>query len=461
MASVHGLAVDEVVSEGAGRSAYSGKARPAWERLLREAPSGVVVLAVETSRLSRSASDGLAELKALRRRGVHVLTLDGTDTRQSASTLGAGIRLLFAEEESALKSERITRRKAAQKASGIWTNRPPFGHERTVSGRLALHPVTAPVVRRMVDEALAGSGAAAIARGLNADGIAGPNGAEWKQMTVSALLRNPVLCGLYPVGPDHRPMLAEDGQPVSAVEGPTVCTAAEWRRLQAVTSARAPRLNGARGGGGRPSSALLRGLAFCGRCGGRMAPVGPQYVCAAAREGRSCDGLTVLATKLDPAAEDAALRSLRAMDPSNADDLERLAAAALAWMGGPVERPEVAEAAHALAEVEEALARLEDAYIVRGTMARDRYEAMAATLTARREALTALVGERRPMTDLAPLLDAVESVQVWQATDATVRRSVLAAAGLRVTVAPAPYRGARFDADRVVIAWSDLGAPAA
>lgn len=92
-AASEGLEVTAVYSEGAGKSAYNGKARPEWDRLLTDLRPGVVVMAVETSRFSRDEADGFAQLRQIEDAGAFVLTTrDGADYRREGDELPQGIR---------------------------------------------------------------------------------------------------------------------------------------------------------------------------------------------------------------------------------------------------------------------------------------------------------------------------------------------------------------------------------
>ena len=105
-AAGEGLAVTKVFSEGAGKSAYSGKTRPEWQRLLDELEAHVVVMAVETRRFSRNEADGFVQLAAIEDVGAFILTTrDGADSRREGDELPQGIRLVVAAHESREKAK--------------------------------------------------------------------------------------------------------------------------------------------------------------------------------------------------------------------------------------------------------------------------------------------------------------------------------------------------------------------
>ena len=211
-------------------------------------------------------------------------------------------------------------------------DRPPYGHKRRADGKLELDPITAPVLRRIATMAAEGSGAVAIARTLNAEGIPGPTGKQWNQMTVAALLRNPVLCGWMPAHGDRSTHEVVNGAPVVVVEGPTIMSVAERQRMRAVVGARSPKATHGKRVGGRPSNALLRSILHCSRCGETMTPNGKQYVCTAARTGRVCDGLTGTMELADATVAQMVLSHLAALDPEVPEELAQLVAVAERWM---------------------------------------------------------------------------------------------------------------------------------
>ena len=458
-AASEGLTVTKVFSEGAGKSAYSGKTRPEWQRLLDELEPNVVVMAVETSRFSRNEADGFAQLAAIDAAGAFILTTrDGADSRREGDELPQGIRLVVAAHESREKAKRIRDRKQGQRLQGIWLNATPFGHRRTASGRLELDPKTAPHLRRMVDMALAGKGATLIAKEMNASGGPVAGWTAWSQMTVSRLLRSPVLVGLMPhkgavfVGPN--------GEPVRCVEGPTIMTEGERGLIAAMVAGRSRMTAAGRrqGQGAAASTALLAGgLLHCGRCGGKMNPRGPNYTCFAASARGICEGLTVGRHLIEPEIILAVSRHLAALEPESADDLARLVRVASKWMvTADADDGEVrAEASGKLAGARERLARLEEAHFVADSIDAARFEELAVVIRGQIAALEDAVSMQPAALDIGPLLDMIQTVEALEAAQPDVARSLVAAVLESVTLRPAPYRGARFDPARLGFVWSN------
>jgi DNA invertase Pin-like site-specific DNA recombinase len=461
-ASAEGLTVREVYSEGAGRSAYADKSarRPVWDRLVSEVSSGQVVMAVETSRFSRSTEDGLRQIRRIRGAGGHVLTLDGNDTRMEASALPLTVRLAVAEEESRLKAERNRRARARLREHGRWGGGiAPYGyviHE----GRLRQDPGAAPVVRRIVGEVLDGRSLVTIARGLNLDAIRTPGrAASWSQSTLSAILKNPALCGWLRQGRGGLHALQDDGSPVVVVEGAPIATPEERAKVLAALESRTREdaFGGPRRGAGRSPKALLSNILRCGVCGGPMRPAGASYYCHDRKSGGDCPGMTALVQSVDEAVASAVLGHLAALDPDDPEDLERLAAVADRWV---VTREAPADdaarsAAAEMAEVGARLGDLEDARYLRGeftdSAALQRYDRLHATLTTRLEGLRAALALTGPAPgpDLGPLLDLAMSREAWDATPLPIRQDLIRSALQAVTVAKAPVIGGRFDRHRL------------
>ena len=66
---------------------------------------------------------------------------------------------------------------------------PPYGYENK-NGEMVIIPEQAVVVKRIFEEALAGKGTRAIARGLTQDGIPTNKGNTWSPGTINGILKN-------------------------------------------------------------------------------------------------------------------------------------------------------------------------------------------------------------------------------------------------------------------------------
>ncbi len=101
---------------------------------------------------------------------------------------------LVAQLERAMILERVGAGKAQKKRLGRHVHgRIPYGY-RSSSGILSPNEHAATIVR-MFKDAKSGASPGKIARALEGEGIASPNGATWSAMTVRRMLSNPVYAG--------------------------------------------------------------------------------------------------------------------------------------------------------------------------------------------------------------------------------------------------------------------------
>jgi site-specific DNA recombinase len=188
---------------------------------------------------------------------------------------------VVAEYEAAQTSKRVRRAMDHGAAQGRPHGRNLYGYARDYesTGR---HPKmtrqypdheTGPVVRRIFDEYLSGSGSRTIATGLNADGIPAPKGGRWLEGGVRRVLRNPSYAGRR----SHLGKLEDERW-----EGhEPIVSADTFDKVQARLDRLAERLVHQ-----TSTTHLLTGVARCGNCGSRMrvnaAPGRKMYSC---REG--------------------------------------------------------------------------------------------------------------------------------------------------------------------------------
>jgi DNA invertase Pin-like site-specific DNA recombinase len=307
-----------VIDEDLGKSAASAAGRAGFQRLVTEITMGHVglVLGIEMSRLARSGSDWyqLVELCALS--GALLADADGVyDPAEYNDRLLLGLKGTMSEAELHLLKQRMQGGRLAKARRGELAIPLPLGYVGRASGEAVLDPdEQVQTVVRLVFGKFAELGTLhGVLRWLVDHGIqlgmrlhAGPDKGElvWRRpnrMTLQNMLHNPVYAGIYAYGRrrvDPRRQLP--GRPST---GRVVRAEAEWLvllpgRLPAYISveqyhANLARLaaNAARAetpGVARAGSALLSGLARCGRCGRRMTVryhlrgqrTQPEYVCA-------------------------------------------------------------------------------------------------------------------------------------------------------------------------------------
>ncbi len=415
-------------------SAYSGKDRPAYRRLLEDLAAGQldVVVAWHTDRLHRSTRELLdfADVAAAARARVEIVQGGGLDLSTPTGRAVATTLAAWAQHESSHKADR-NRRKALELAqagmvSGGGTR--PFGYE---ADRVTVRDSEASVVRELVARALAGESLHSLTADLNKRGITTTTGGQWRP----PVLRRALTSGRIAGWREHR------GELAAPAVWPALVDRDALDQLRAAWRQPGRRLNQ-----GRPRKHLLTGgVARCGLCGHNLISRPhtngtPSLVCASGPGLPNCGKLRVQHEPLEQLVVDHLLTAL-------ASDAfaERLAAAS-----GP-------EAGDLVTEVRDLEDRLADVAELFGRRDLSRAEWLAA-----REPLEADLGKARKAlarrtgaTVLSSLqgLDVVALRERWEQLDLQARIAVLTAVVASVEVGPAVRGRNRFDPARVRIVW--------
>lgn len=312
----HGLELDaQLTFEDAGVSGFRGAnaARGALRAFLRLIEDGVIetgsVLILENlDRMSRQAPwEALPTLQEIINGGV-ALGIPSKDRIIDREQLAgsSGVFLLMevlidlqrAHEESATKSRRLRAAwegKRDKADSTLLTRITPGWIEVTDDGEPVLIEERAEVVRRIFAEYVAGSGKAAIAAGLNREGVP-PFGraAHWHRSYVLKILNSPACVGTYvPHTLEYvdgrkvrKPQEPVTGYYPSVIDEDTYQLAAEMMAAKGKQRGRHA---------GKPVQSLLAGLAACPQCGSTMTRVNkgsrsvPYLVCVSAKNGAGCE----------------------------------------------------------------------------------------------------------------------------------------------------------------------------
>jgi len=265
---LHGLELtDRYFDEGLSGFHGVNRSRGALAVLLDRIQTGVIpqgtyLLIEETSRLTReSALEAITLVQQLVSAGLVIVTLDDgmKYSRENLTVdfhnlLALILRLQRGHDESKVKSMRAkdvwqAKRKMAAEGKAPSMRR-PFWLDK--DGKLNERAETVREIFRLQTSQLMGS--QAIAKELNAKGIASPNGrAKWRAEGVSHLIRNEAVIGVFhDVVNDRRVSIYE----------PAVTLSQFNEAQQLITGRRA-----ARGSKGEWLSAL-NGVVKCGVCGG-------------------------------------------------------------------------------------------------------------------------------------------------------------------------------------------------
>lgn len=297
-------------------SAYSGKARPAYEQMLDDlregSRDGVIVYHVD--RLTRrpvELEEFVGVLDAAKVTNVRFVVgemdLGTGDGLMIARMLGA-----IAAHESATKSRRVRRKMEEVAASGMphGGSSRPFGYE---DDRVTVRAVEANIIRTLADRFIAGESLRSLAMWLDGEGVQTVSGKTWRTPTIRMMLASGRIAGLR----EH------NGVIVGPAAWDPIITEDQRRRILAQIAQR--QVSGRR----TPQRYLLSSLLCCGRCGGRLysspRKATRRYVCLAGPDHGGCGRLTVVAEPLEALIADAVIYRLDT--PQLADAIAGRAAA--------------------------------------------------------------------------------------------------------------------------------------
>lgn len=218
-------------------SAYSGKARPDYLRLLQGMRDGTVtrVLAWHTDRLHRSQVEleEFADVAIAQNVLTHTVEAGSLDLSTPSGLMVARILGATARYESDHKAARLRAKHAELRHAGKMVGQRTFGWRKDDHGRLTgeLDPVESALVRGAVREVLAGGSTFRIAQRWNEAGHRTTRGGEWTHSNLRILLKNPKIAGLRA----HKGAVVrrEDGSPVVG-QWQAIVTVEDWERVGAL-----------------------------------------------------------------------------------------------------------------------------------------------------------------------------------------------------------------------------------
>jgi DNA invertase Pin-like site-specific DNA recombinase len=390
-----------------------------------KADPGLVVIVSRLDRIARNVAD----VSTLLDEGIAIVSVaEAFDTASASGRAMAQVAQVFAELEARTIGLRVASSRKHLPTVGRWPGgRLPYGFTTASdgkAGRTLVHdPHEAPVVRRAVEEVLAGVGVHEVTRRLNADGIRNRTGHEWDTSTLTRILRHGTIRGHARLHGD----VVRDERGLPAEVWPPLVSREEARELDRLLKPGASPVRYAE----RPD-ALLAGVALCSGCGrllvprffGRPAgPPAPLYACQTRNRGGECPTpQTVTAAPAEEVAERRFLASYgRApVMESVIDDIE----------------PE------GLADV---LAAKEETQAAFGRPGAD-YMALAARMATLDAELTRLSRGTNTATRSRATGETIR--ELWERSTTAERRAIMRGAEAYVVVRPAKARG-HFDADRI------------
>ncbi|HWJ96518.1 MAG TPA: recombinase family protein [Acidimicrobiales bacterium] len=296
--------VDEYVDNDV--SAYSGKKRPAYERMLSDLSDGLVdaVLAYHADRLTRRPIELEHFVETVSAAGVrHVRFVSGGEMDPGNGDGLLVLRMLgaVAANESASKSRRVRRKLDEVAAAG----RPhggsvrPFGFE---DDKITVRPAEAEVVRQLATRYLAGESLRSLCIWLDDEGVRTVKGGLWRSPTLRGLLSSGRIAGLRV----HR------GEVVGPAVWEPIITPAQRDKILARMA------DAATTGRRTPRRYLLSGLLRCHRCGGKLYSAARvdtrRYVCMSGPDHGGCGGTLIVAGPVEELVADAVLYRLDTAD---------------------------------------------------------------------------------------------------------------------------------------------------
>lgn len=238
-------------------SAYSGKRRPAYDRMLADIESGHIdgVICYHQDRLTRRPIEfeQFAELcQRMNLRAFASVTSD-IELGNDDGLFTARILAAVAAKESARKAARTKRRIQQKAEAGLPNggNRRPFGYE---DDRVTIRESEAVLIRATVERFLARESMVSIVEWFQAQGMPTVMGGEWRTVTVRQIITNPRIAGWRVL----------NGEIVAKAVWEPIIDPATFERVMAEHERR-------RSIGWRPARRhLLSGLLRCGKCGTKL-----------------------------------------------------------------------------------------------------------------------------------------------------------------------------------------------
>lgn len=274
--------------------------RPEWQRMQADARAHRfdVVVVHKLDRFSRDVSAGLGVIDELRNLGVSFVSVaEQFDFTTPMGGMFLTMLLAFAQLYRENLRAEVHKGKLQRARKGMTNgNAPPFGYRR-VEGRDVVVPAEAALWREAMERVVAGATDLDIVRWLNDLGAVMPSGRAFTRVAVREMIVNPFYIGRVRwrglraeknTRGDRKRRLRREAETFPGLHEPIIDLEL-WTSAQRVRRAR-----GTGGGGIRKRAYLLRGIARCAECGGRLtcepkaAGRSPRYVCRAYERNATC-----------------------------------------------------------------------------------------------------------------------------------------------------------------------------
>jgi len=246
--------------------------RPAFQEMISVAKSKSkqfdAVLVWKLSRFARNREDSIIFKSLLKKKGIQVISINEQIDDSPAGGLLEGIIEVIDEFYSKNLAQDTKRGMRESASRGFYTGGiPPIGYKakpiKAGDGKkktLELDDDFVPIIRRIYDMAMSGTGSKEIAKTLNSEGMTTNRGRKWTKNMILYVLRNEVYIGTLVWGKsDHtqEPLRIEDNFPA-------IIEKEVFHKVQRLIEERSPvNCNPMT----LKSQYLLSGLIFCGNCG--------------------------------------------------------------------------------------------------------------------------------------------------------------------------------------------------
>jgi site-specific DNA recombinase len=404
-------------------SAYSGKPRPGYRRLVDMVKAGAVntIVVWHNDRLTRSPRELEDLVDLVDATGIMIATVTAGDYDLSTPTGRMVARIVgaTARQESEHKSER-NRRKArelaeAGKLTGGGTR--PFGYD---DDRVTIRDDEADLIREATARVLGGESLRSVLRDWHGRGIVTPTGKRWQSSSLRRMLQAARISGRK----EHQDVI------VGPAVWPGIITPAQSDRLRAVLSVTRTRR--------APRRYLLTGLAVCGRCGTKLVARPRQdqtrcYVCPGVPE-PGCGKIRILAGPLEELIADTVIAALDT--PQLANTLKTSKSAA-------------GDGLTALRTQEDELARM----WARRELTKEAWQSANGELAKQLDEMRGELDEEARHRVAADLTADGALAQRWPDLGFDQQRLILETVIDTVTVGPGRKGYNRFDPARIEIAW--------
>ena len=413
-------------------SAYGGKVRPAYRRMLDDLHGGFLdaVVVWDLDRLHRQPRELEEFFDLCKAANVSKLASVGGDVDLSTHDGQFLARILgaVAKKESDDKSRRIRRKheELAQAGKIAGGGSRPYGYE---DDKRTVRESEAVVIRECAARFLAGEALRSVCGGLNDRGVPTSTGGQWQQQTLSRMLRSARISGQR----EHK------GEIVAPAEWPAIISPAETTRIRGLLSDPDRRTNKV------ARRYLLVRLLRCGLCGETLVSRPKQggaraYQCVKGPGFSGCGRISVMADPLEHFLVEAVLYRL---------DSPELAAAMSGKPGNP-------DAERWQAEIDQSRAQLDELAAMYGRREIGMTEWQAARTPVERRVTDAKkqLGRLTRTTALAGQIgNATQLRERWQTLPLTRQHAIVAAVLDHLVVAPGRRGYNRFDPSRFNPVW--------